>query len=140
MFQAMQRQGVVPDVMTYNDVPSGQVCCKLCSQHPACVSAAASLSRCIRYPGGRRFPHDRPQTCQHLEICSFLRASPAFARYWTWSSDAAHENMCWLKSSREHRVPHVNFVSGRSSTSAAGARESPEQLQTIVRASGRMVL
>ena len=64
------------DVMTYNDVPSAQVCCKLCSQHPACV-------------------------------------------YWTWSSDAAHEHMCWLKSTREHRVPHPNFVSGRSTAGAA---------------------
>merc|ERR1711964_348274 len=48
------------------------------------------------------------------EVCCNLCSNHEECAYWAWSSDPAHENTCWLKSSREHRMTHSNFISGRS--------------------------
>lgn len=33
-------------------------------------------------------------------------------RYWTWSKEESHKNLCWIKTTKEYRVFHQGFVSG----------------------------
>jgi len=48
------------------------------------------------------------------EVCCNLCSGHSACVYWTWSSDPAHENTCLLKSTREHRMSHLNLISGKS--------------------------
>jgi len=44
--------------------------------------------------------------------CCDLCNSNAQCRYWTWSRDEAHRDLCWIKANREYRINHKGFVSG----------------------------
>jgi len=44
--------------------------------------------------------------------CCDLCNSNAQCRYWTWSADEAHKDLCWIKATREYRINHKSFVSG----------------------------
>jgi len=44
--------------------------------------------------------------------CCDLCNSNTQCRYWTWSRDEAHRDLCWIKATREYRINHNGFVSG----------------------------
>jgi len=44
--------------------------------------------------------------------CCDLCNSNTQCRYWTWSRDEAHKDLCWIKATREYRINHKGFVSG----------------------------
>lgn len=43
--------------------------------------------------------------------CELCTGSPE-CKYWTWSSEASHKDLCWIKATREYRINHEGFVSG----------------------------
>lgn len=44
--------------------------------------------------------------------CCELCRSHEKCRFWTWSREDAHKDLCWIKSTREYRINHDDFVSG----------------------------
>eukprot|EP00747_Dinoflagellata_sp_TGD_P209574 gnl/TRDRNA2_/TRDRNA2_82957_c0_seq1.p1 gnl/TRDRNA2_/TRDRNA2_82957_c0~~gnl/TRDRNA2_/TRDRNA2_82957_c0_seq1.p1 ORF type:complete len:526 (+),score=91.38 gnl/TRDRNA2_/TRDRNA2_82957_c0_seq1:55-1578(+) len=50
--------------------------------------------------------------------CCDLCSSHEQCRYWTWSREDTHKDLCWIKSTREYRINHEGFVSGTRSGEA----------------------
>lgn len=46
------------------------------------------------------------------EACCELCQGNELCRFWTWSREESHKELCWIKSSREYRINHGGFVSG----------------------------
>jgi len=44
--------------------------------------------------------------------CCELCSSHELCRFWTWSREDSHKELCWIKSTREYRINHDGFVSG----------------------------
>jgi len=44
--------------------------------------------------------------------CCELCTSNDQCRFWTWSKEESHKELCWIKSTREYRINHDGFVSG----------------------------
>jgi 2-polyprenyl-3-methyl-5-hydroxy-6-metoxy-1,4-benzoquinol methylase len=44
--------------------------------------------------------------------CCELCRSHDKCRFWTWSREDSHKELCWIKSTREYRINHDGFVSG----------------------------
>jgi hypothetical protein len=44
--------------------------------------------------------------------CCELCSGNELCRFWTWSSEDTHKDLCWIKSTREYRINHNGFVSG----------------------------
>uniref|UniRef100_A0A7S0FPU6 Apple domain-containing protein n=1 Tax=Pyrodinium bahamense TaxID=73915 RepID=A0A7S0FPU6_9DINO len=44
--------------------------------------------------------------------CCELCSSNELCRFWTWSREDGHKNLCWIKATREYRINHAGFVSG----------------------------
>lgn len=44
--------------------------------------------------------------------CCELCRSHDNCRFWTWSREESHKDLCWIKSTREYRINHDGFVSG----------------------------
>eukprot|EP00413_Alexandrium_margalefii_P036241 CAMPEP_0204586986 /NCGR_PEP_ID=MMETSP0661-20131031/47803_1 /ASSEMBLY_ACC=CAM_ASM_000606 /TAXON_ID=109239 /ORGANISM="Alexandrium margalefi, Strain AMGDE01CS-322" /LENGTH=510 /DNA_ID=CAMNT_0051596673 /DNA_START=59 /DNA_END=1591 /DNA_ORIENTATION=- len=44
--------------------------------------------------------------------CCELCRSNDLCRFWTWSREETHKNLCWIKSTREYRINHAGFMSG----------------------------
>jgi len=44
--------------------------------------------------------------------CCELCRSHESCRFWTWSREDSHKDLCWIKSTREYRINHDGFVSG----------------------------
>jgi hypothetical protein len=51
--------------------------------------------------------------------CCELCATNAQCRFWTWSREESHRELCWIKATREYRINHAGFVSGESKSVAA---------------------
>lgn len=49
-----------------------------------------------------------PTAAACCELCS----SNDQCRYWTWSREESHKDLCWIKATREYRISHGGFVSG----------------------------
>lgn len=50
--------------------------------------------------------------------CCELCSTNDNCRYWTWSREDSHKEMCWIKATKEYRISHSGFVSGSRDTSA----------------------
>lgn len=44
--------------------------------------------------------------------CCELCRSHDTCRYWSWSQEESHKDLCWIKSNREVRISHEGFISG----------------------------
>lgn len=44
--------------------------------------------------------------------CCDLCSGNERCRFWTWSREDSHKDMCWIKATREYRINHDGFVSG----------------------------
>jgi len=44
--------------------------------------------------------------------CCELCRSNELCRFWTWSREETHKDLCWIKATREYRINHAGFVSG----------------------------
>lgn len=44
--------------------------------------------------------------------CCELCRSNDLCRFWTWSREDSHKELCWIKSTREYRLNHDGFISG----------------------------
>merc|ERR1711862_460958 len=44
--------------------------------------------------------------------CCDLCATNNNCRFWTWSREDSHKDLCWIKATREYRINHAGFVSG----------------------------
>jgi len=44
--------------------------------------------------------------------CCDLCKTHESCRFWTWSQEDSHKDMCWIKATREYRIAHEGFVSG----------------------------
>mmetsp|Transcript_50331 Transcript_50331/g.155871 ORF Transcript_50331/g.155871 Transcript_50331/m.155871 type:complete len:440 (-) Transcript_50331:79-1398(-) len=51
---------------------------------------------------------DVPSAAACCELCS----SHEHCRFWTWSQEESHKELCWIKATREYRINHQGFVSG----------------------------
>lgn len=51
--------------------------------------------------------------------CCELCNSNSLCRFWTWSREETHKDLCWIKSTREYRINHDGFVSGARTGIAA---------------------
>lgn len=49
---------------------------------------------------------------ESAEACCDLCSSNELCRFWTWSREDSHKDLCWIKSTREYRINHNGFVSG----------------------------
>jgi len=50
--------------------------------------------------------------------CSELCNSNDQCKFWTWSRDDGHKELCWIKATREYRIAHAGFISGTKDASA----------------------
>eukprot|EP00933_Yihiella_yeosuensis_P078353 TRINITY_DN8972_c0_g1_i1.p1 TRINITY_DN8972_c0_g1~~TRINITY_DN8972_c0_g1_i1.p1 ORF type:complete len:558 (-),score=98.45 TRINITY_DN8972_c0_g1_i1:232-1905(-) len=50
--------------------------------------------------------------------CCELCNSNDQCRFWTWSREDSHKELCWIKATREYRINHAGFISGVKDTSA----------------------
>jgi len=46
------------------------------------------------------------------DTCCELCRSHDSCRFWTYSREESHKDLCWIKSTREYRINHDGFVSG----------------------------
>jgi len=44
--------------------------------------------------------------------CCELCNSNDQCRFWTWSREDSHKELCWIKATREYRINHEGFISG----------------------------
>lgn len=44
--------------------------------------------------------------------CCELCNSNEQCRFWTWSREDSHKELCWIKATREYRINHAGFISG----------------------------
>eukprot|EP00931_Biecheleriopsis_adriatica_P100491 TRINITY_DN75791_c0_g1_i1.p1 TRINITY_DN75791_c0_g1~~TRINITY_DN75791_c0_g1_i1.p1 ORF type:complete len:515 (-),score=103.97 TRINITY_DN75791_c0_g1_i1:34-1365(-) len=44
--------------------------------------------------------------------CCELCNSNEQCRFWTWSREESHKDLCWIKATREYRINHAGFISG----------------------------
>mmetsp|Transcript_9914 Transcript_9914/g.26962 ORF Transcript_9914/g.26962 Transcript_9914/m.26962 type:complete len:520 (-) Transcript_9914:161-1720(-) len=44
--------------------------------------------------------------------CCELCRSNELCRFWTWSREETHKDLCWIKATREYRINHAGFISG----------------------------
>merc|ERR1712232_1066540 len=51
--------------------------------------------------------------------CCELCNSNSQCRFWTWSREDSHKDLCWIKATREYRINHGGFVSGARGGEAA---------------------
>eukprot|EP00929_Paragymnodinium_shiwhaense_P002809 TRINITY_DN103105_c0_g1_i1.p1 TRINITY_DN103105_c0_g1~~TRINITY_DN103105_c0_g1_i1.p1 ORF type:complete len:541 (-),score=122.32 TRINITY_DN103105_c0_g1_i1:43-1665(-) len=51
--------------------------------------------------------------------CCDLCNSNDQCRFWTWSREDSHKDLCWIKATREYRINHGGFVSGARTGEAA---------------------
>jgi len=49
---------------------------------------------------------------QSAVACCELCSSNELCRFWTWSREDSHKELCWIKSTREYRINHDGFISG----------------------------
>jgi len=47
--------------------------------------------------------------------CCELCNQNSLCRFWTWSREESHKELCWIKSTREYRINHDGFISGARS-------------------------
>lgn len=47
--------------------------------------------------------------------CCELCNSNENCRFWTWSREESHKELCWIKATREYRISHAGFISGTRS-------------------------
>jgi len=52
----------------------------------------------------------------HSATCCELCRSHDNCRFWTWSREESHNQLCWIKATRGYRINHDGFVSGARST------------------------
>lgn len=50
--------------------------------------------------------------------CCDLCNSNDMCRFWTWSREETHKDLCWIKATREYRINHAGFISGTRTTTA----------------------
>lgn len=46
------------------------------------------------------------------EACCDLCSGHELCRFWSWSREESHKELCWIKSTREYRISHLGFISG----------------------------
>eukprot|EP00927_Polykrikos_kofoidii_P062684 TRINITY_DN57490_c0_g1_i1.p1 TRINITY_DN57490_c0_g1~~TRINITY_DN57490_c0_g1_i1.p1 ORF type:complete len:527 (-),score=108.34 TRINITY_DN57490_c0_g1_i1:71-1651(-) len=51
--------------------------------------------------------------------CCQLCSSNENCRFWTWSREETHKDLCWIKATREYRINHAGFVSGARGEAAS---------------------
>ncbi|CAJ1359499.1 unnamed protein product, partial [Effrenium voratum] len=49
--------------------------------------------------------------------CCELCNSNENCRFWTWSREESHKELCWIKATREYRISHAGFISGTRDSS-----------------------
>merc|ERR1712183_831393 len=52
---------------------------------------------------------------QSAAACCDLCNSNDLCRFWTWSKEDSHKELCWIKATREYRINHEGFISGARS-------------------------
>lgn len=52
---------------------------------------------------------------QSAAACCELCNSNDLCRFWTWSREDTHKELCWIKATREYRINHEGFISGAKS-------------------------
>lgn len=44
--------------------------------------------------------------------CCELCSASELCKFWTWSREESHKDLCWVKTTREYRINHDGFISG----------------------------
>jgi len=96
-----------------------------CVAEGTCKAAPSDLAPGCEAEEGWIYAGNDVQMFSNVETaaaCCELCSTNANCKYWTWSREDSHKDLCWIKATREYRINHAGFVSGTRGAASEGVQ------------------